>query len=526
MPRVSRTPLLNRRDWVYSLSLLIPLTVYNLAPWLLTGAVERWRGWPGRESTAERTETSFLGPSGLFLLALVFVTLSLPIGSSPAGANASSLARAPFLNAVLLGVEQTNTEEYYYSEALRADEHPAAHTKLTETLRTEKRNIVLIHLESTRARSVTPYNEDLTTMPFLNELAKSSLLAERAHVVVPRSSKGSVAVNCGLEPPLYPGPEFEPGGIPAPCLAGLLKEQGYNTVFFQSATTSGYEDLVKNFGYEEFYPPRTMDTEDFAVTNTFGYEEDIMLEPSEQWLKNRDKSKPFMAEYFTGTGHYGYECLGTRHGDENFSEDDQLNRYLNCLKLQDIFLKNLFDQYKKLGLYENTIFVLFSDHGEGFKEHGRDMHGDTIWEEGLKIPLIIHARGWFEDGERAEGLSSQIDVLPTVVEMLGYEVRNGKYPGYSLLHELPEERTLMFSCISGRKCLASIKGDEKYIYHYGKQPDEFFDLSKDPFEKQNLISERSKEEIDERREELFAWSTRVNAQYGPILINGTLYSEE
>ncbi len=189
-------------------------------------------------------------------------------------------------------------------------------------------------------------------------------------------------------------------------------------------------------------------------------------------------------------------------------------------------MKNLFDQYKELGLYEDTIFVLFGDHGEGFKEHGRDMHGDTIWEEGLKIPLIIHAPGWFESGERVEGLASQIDILPTVVEMLGYEVKNGKYPGYSLLHKLPEDRMLRFSCITNRTCLASIQGSEKYIYHYGKQPDEFFDLSKDPFEKQNLISERSKEEIDERREDLIAWSTGVNAQYGDILMNGTFYSEE
>ena len=64
--------------------------------------------------------------------------------------------------------------------------------------RTEKRNVVLIHLESTRAQSVTPYNEELQTTPFLDELARESLLAERAYAVVPRSSKGSVAVNCGM----------------------------------------------------------------------------------------------------------------------------------------------------------------------------------------------------------------------------------------------------------------------------------------------------------------------------------------
>ena len=104
-------------------------------------------------------------------------------------------------------------------------------------------------------------------------------------MVVPRSSKGSTATNCGIEPALYAGPEYESGVIPAPCLASLLKEQGYRTVWFQSLWNTGDDSsLAENFGYEEFYPSQSMNTEGFQVTNTFGYEEDIMLEPSEGWL--------------------------------------------------------------------------------------------------------------------------------------------------------------------------------------------------------------------------------------------------
>jgi arylsulfatase A-like enzyme len=167
-----------------------------------------------------------------------------------------------------------------------------------------------------------------------------------------------------------------------------------------------------------------------------------------------------------------------------------------------------------MGLYEDTIFVIFGDHGEGFGEHGRSMHGDTIYDEGLRIPLIVHDPRRFEGGERVEGLSSQIDILPTVLEMLGYRVRNGEYPGYSLLREPPEDRTLRFSCITKRTCMASIKGDEKYIYHYESQPDEFFDLSEDPLEQNDLAGSMSSEEMDERREDLLEWRTRVNAVYG------------
>jgi arylsulfatase A-like enzyme len=273
-----------------------------------------------------------------------------------------------------------------------------------------------------------------------------------------------------------------------------------------------YEDVAKNLGYDDYYSLESMDTEGFQKTNYVGYEEDIMLKPSEQWLKAH-KDKPFFAEYLTGTGHDDYRCLGTRYGSEDFSENELLNRYLNCLRLQDIWLKNLMDQYKELGLYDNTIFVIFGDHGEGFGEHGRYLHGDTIYEEGLRTPLLFHAPGWFENGERVKGLTRQTDILPTVLEMLGYEVQGGSYPGYSLLHPLPAERVLRFSCISERKCLASIRGNEKYIYHYDDQPEEVYDLSKDPLEKRNLASERSREELDKRRDDLLAWRSSVNAAY-------------
>ena len=97
--------------------------------------------------------------------------------------------------------------------------------------------------------------------------------------------------------------------------------------------------------------------------------------------------------------------------------------------------------------------------------------------------------------------------------MLGYEVTNGKYPRNSLLRPLPEERTVFFSCTNREKCLASIKGNEKYIYHYGNQPDEFFDLSVDPLEKHNVADERA-EEARKRRDELLTWRSGISAMYG------------
>jgi lipoteichoic acid synthase len=491
--------------------LSVALLYTALGPWFLTSTVERRRGWP-RLSLGRTPEISFSASVGLWLLALGFCSISLLISLSAIGAS-KSFARDPFINVVLTGFEETTAEEAN-SEVLTA-EHPAAHASLVQTPRTEKRNVVLIHLESTRAGATTLYNSDLETTPFLNELAKSSLFAERDYTIVPHTSKASVSVNCGIEPHLVqPTTEANPDGIPTPCLADLLKEQGYGTVFFQSSTQDfeNFDGLVENFGYEEYYPLESLDTEGFQRMNYFGYEDDIMLKPSKEWLREHE-NEPFIAEYLLGTGHHDYECLGTSHGDKGFSEDNLINSYLNCMRLQDIFLKNLIDQYKELGLYDNTIFVIYGDHGEGFGEHGRFQHDDTIWEEGLQVPLLIHAPGLIGGDGRVEELSNHADILPTVLELLGYEVKGGEYPGYSLLHQLPEDRTLMFSCFHQDACLASLKGSEKYVYHYDNQPDELFDLSKDHLEKNNLARERPKEEVDKRRKDLLEWRSRVNAKY-------------
>ncbi|HEX2108949.1 MAG TPA: sulfatase/phosphatase domain-containing protein, partial [Rubrobacteraceae bacterium] len=142
-------------------------------------------------------------------------------------------------------------------------------------------------------------------------------------------------------------------------------------------------------------------------------------------------------------------------------------------------------------------------------------HGNIPYEEGLKIPMIIHDPKRFEDGARVSAPVSQIDMLPTIAELLGYEIDGGAYQGNSFLSSLPEDRPLMFSCWSAEQCLASLEGNEKYIYHYDNRPDELFDISEDPLEQENLASERQ-EEVERRRSELLAWRSRIDAVYrGP-----------
>ncbi len=129
--------------------------------------------------------------------------------------------------------------------------------------------------------------------------------------------------------------------------------------------------------------------------------------------------------------------------------------------------------------------------------------------------MIVHDPKRFEDGARVEAPVSHLDVLPTVADLLGYEIEGGAYQGSSLLRPLPEDRLLHFSCYAAEQCLASIQGNEKYIYNFDKQPDELYDLSEDPLERRNLAGARQ-EDVQKRRSELLEWRSMINATYrGP-----------
>ncbi len=508
-----------------------------LGPWLVTRSVSRWRGWPGRSpSTARPGRVPLFGSLVLCLLALGFGALSLQEGFNPyneylrlTGQESRTilqihrpLLRDLFANVVVTAVEdlQRGESQDAASYTTLADAPPAS---LVPT-GAEQRNVALIFLESTRAQSVTPYNESLDTTPFLDELAKNSLFAEQAYGSIPFTSKANVAVNCGIFPhpvQLSYGllPEASPGGIPARCLPHLLKDQDYSTAYFTPAEKNfeDFGELVGNFGYEELYSYESMDKQEVAKMRGMGLSGDeIMLEPSEEWLtEQKESGKPFLATYLTSNTHYPYS-LPDGYEEERFVEDEELNRYLNAIRLQDILLESIFDQYKDLGLYEDTVFVILADHGEGFGEHGMYTHGNIPYEEGLKIPMIVHDPKQFEDGERIQAPVSQLDVLPTIADLLGYEIEGGAYQGSSLLGPpLPEDRSLAFSCWAAEECLASLQGTEKYIYFYDNQPDQLFDLSEDPLEQKNLAVQRQ-EDTEERRSELLAWRSRIDAIYrGP-----------
>ena len=501
------------------LALLTFILAYALlGPLLVTRLVTRWRGWPDADG-APAAEVSWLRVFGVGLAVYALFSFSLLPGGASTD-ESRSFAQDSIVNLVVTGIEVAESDELpaLVADTVVEEAPPPAAEASFVPIESERRNVVLILLESTRAVATTPYNQDLETTPFLDELAKSSLLVQRAYTVVPHTHNAVTATSCGVEPPLDYWGTMMLGAVndsvPFTCLPDLLKEQGYKSAYFMSheSTFERSPKILESLGYEEFYSVENMDTEGFEKSSYFGYEDDIMLEPSEEWLRDH-RDEPFLATYLTSAPHHDYRAPQERYGRKEFTDNDLVNRYLNSVRNQDFFLKNLFDQYKELGLYEDTVFVILGDHGEAFGEHDRYQHDNVPYEEGLRIPMLVHDPRQFQNGATLSGPVTQLDILPTVADLLGYEIDGGDYSGSSFLQPLSTNRTLMFSCWYENGCLASHKGTEKYIYHFDDQPDELFDLSKDPAEHQNLIGQLPQEEIEERRRELLEWRAKVNAKY-------------
>ena len=388
-------------------------------------------------------------------------------------------------------------------------------THLVATPSTKKYNVVQIVLESERYKSTTLSNPALDTTPSLVEMKKNSLDVQHAYTVMPHTTLSLVTSNCGVAPPLdTTGTESKPGGVAAKCLPSLLDEQGYNTAFFQSATKA-FENrgaVVKNFGYQHFYPWQSFSTKGFSPVNTLGYEDDIMLKPSLDWATEH-KDKPFMMEYMTVTAHTKY-VMPKGYKLEHYSDDTKLNNYMNGVRYQDRFVGKVIDGFKKAGLYDNTIFVVMADHGEGFFEHGRRLHSDTIWNEGLRVPMLIHAPDRWQNGAVLKTPVQNMSMLQTITDLLGYKITGGTYHASSILSPQDNKNPLVSSCWDLFQCMAYFPDKtHKYIYFFGYKPDEYFDLSKDPEEEHNLINTLSSKTQEKYRNLVLAWQAQVNATH-------------
>lgn len=158
-----------------------------------------------------------------------------------------------------------------------------------------------------------------------------------------------------------------------------------------------------------------------------------------------------------------------------------MDLYSNSLAYVDFQLQRLFRHLKERGLWNRTIIVVTGDTGQAFWEHGFTAHANMLFNEVMKVPLVIKAPG-LEPGV-VDQLTEHIDVPPTILALLGLQP-HPSFQGRNLLDpELPEDRSVFLVAQAPlAHQYAIVRQGYKLIYDVRRDVYALYDLQRDPGE--------------------------------------------
>jgi arylsulfatase A-like enzyme len=210
--------------------------------------------------------------------------------------------------------------------------------------------------------------------------------------------------------------------------------------------------------------------------------------------------QPFFLAYLPIAGHHPYD---SPEGGP-FSEETEVGRYRNALKYADEALGQLVDGLRQRGRFDDTLIVVYGDHGEGFGQHeGNFGHTLFLYEENVHTPLVIAGAGLLPEQVRVGSVASLVDVAPTVLDLLGVEAP-AAYQGRSLLPGAPG-MALFFTDYS-LPLLGLRDGNWKFVHRLGSDRSKLYDLSTDPQER-NDVSASHPDRVRVYRDHLRRWAT-------------------
>ena len=193
--------------------------------------------------------------------------------------------------------------------------------------------------------------------------------------------------------------------------------------------------------------------------------------------------------------------------------------YLAEIRWVDEQVGLLLNELKRLRLYDESLIILTSDHGEEFWEHGHYYHGHTLYQELLHVPLIIKLPRRRES-RVVEATVSTVAVTPTILDLAGIPFTPTSFSAMSLRPylETPTGRVAPRPVFSAggiyENWLAVIFGNAKYIRRVDSSIEETYDLEQDPKELNSpfsrTVAERGRTLVNERLEA----DLRIRASYG------------
>ena len=355
-------------------------------------------------------------------------------------------------------------------------------------------SFLLITLDTTRADHLEPYGADVET-PHLRSLAERGGFFEHAWAVGPVTLPTHSSLFTGLLPHEH---GVRNNGIhyleeAHETLAEILRRKGFRTAAFVSAAVLDHRyGLHQGFEfYDDDLSAGGARRQRLNAERPAGATVDAAL----TWLSNLGGEERFFLWVHLFDPHAAYtppEPWASSHRDQPYQGeiaylDAEIGRLLGAPQLSS----------------GRTLVMAVADHGESLGEHGESTHAMLTYEGTLRIPWLVHLPG-SPPGQRWRAPVSQVDLLPTVLELLGIAEETPPNSGASQAAVIrggssEEERTLYAETLVpfytyGWSSLRTVRrGEWKYIE--APEP-ELYNLSEDPAELENLV-QRHQEKAQE-----------------------------
>jgi len=435
------------------------------------------------------------------------------------------------------------------------EDHPGAdNTELLETLPTSHGrdararastespfsagNTVELSVASREPVAVTtqplnPYRAPSAETPAIEAFARDSVLFEHAFAQASWTKPSFATMFTGLYPEQH-GATNKGNPLPAdaPTIAELLRDAGYYTQGFPNNPwlSALYHFDRGHVGYEFLEPDRIFGAPASAANlavygvlhrmvkprldallrrpmnvRQFYHPAEDVTEVAIDFLEHgRSQGAPFYLYLHYMDSHDPFmDPSAPRGGYARASMDKpdpaidkaMEDAYILEIKHLDRYLGELFDGLKRLGLYDDTLIIVTGDHGEEFYDHGGWWHGQTLYDELIRVPLLLKLPGNRHGGVRNADLARHIDLAPTILHFAGLP-KTPAMPGQSLFDDQGNftnasiETAFAHNDFEGNVAHAARSREMKLIhteegqkYYRGLPPVEFYDLGANPEER-------------------------------------------
>lgn len=297
-------------------------------------------------------------------------------------------------------------------------------------------NVVVIFQESVYNKHLTLFGGAEDTQPHLAAYRDRMELFPNFHSNFAGSIQARFAAFSGLHP-VREYQAFTRQRVPVKSLFEILAEQGWECSIFDSSffDYTNFRDFLRGRGVAKMYDADTMPGERKTKRVTWGLKEEETLGAIRSQIRDYAGSrKKFCLTYLPVSPHYPFDGIPKDFQKEKQQfGGDYTPSYRNELRYMDWIIAEIIGELKSSGLLDNTLVVVTSDHGEMLGDNdGFIGHGWRIKPELTNVPLIImdpDRKGY----RRNPVASSQVDLLPTIVDLLGLPLPTGQlYQGVSL----------------------------------------------------------------------------------------------